>query len=135
MAYTPSPLKLCSIHASKKLSFSKESTVHKDLFELIENLSTDELVELNLQIVARLRHLTEKENKAAVANFSVGDEVQFKTQRGQWIRGRVCQINRKTIDVECESRSWRVPPRLLQKVNNKPDSKKESILLQSSQRG
>jgi len=135
MAYRPSPLKLCSIHASEKLSFSKESTMRKDLFELIEDFSIDDLVELNIQIVAKLRHLTERENKAAVANFSVGDEVRFKTQRGQWIRGNVCQINRKTIDVKCESKSWRVPPRLLQHVNKKPNSKKEPTLLYSSQQG
>ena len=51
-------------------------------------------------------------------NFKVGDTVQFKSKKryGEMIKGKITQINRKTISVKTEMTTWRVSPSLLTKI-------------------
>jgi len=51
-------------------------------------------------------------------NFKVGDTVQFKSKKryGEMIKGKVTQINRKSISVRTEKNKWTVAPSLLTKI-------------------
>lgn len=49
-------------------------------------------------------------------NFKVGDTVQFKGRHGIIEKGKVTQINRKSISVRTEKNRWTVAPSLLTKI-------------------
>lgn len=52
------------------------------------------------------------------AEFSYGDAVTFVARGMRW-RGTVTKFNRKTVEVNCSGRRWRVSPGLLQKATEK----------------
>jgi len=107
--------------------------MREDLSKIIEDLSKEELHDLNYKVVERLRHLADMEAQEKAAAFSVGDEVRFRNRQHQWIQGRVCRINRKSISVESEAGYWRVSPGLLQPTNQSTGSQKEPIHIRSRQ--
>ena len=67
-----------------------------DIYKLIENLTADELIELNKHIVERAKELRRKESLEASKKFKIGDEVYFIDQ-GKKIKGTVLSVNSKRI--------------------------------------
>ena len=83
----------------------------------IDNLTENELIELNHRIVARLRFLNHKRAHAHMLEFSIGDRVAFQPQGRSQIVGMLTRYNRKTVTVITESgEQWNVSPILLRKA-------------------
>lgn len=82
----------------------------------LEELSYEELLALNDQIVTRLNKLEAIESLQAMAALNVGTKVSFESKRGRQT-GRVVKLNTKTVGIVTDDgRSWKVPPHLLTKV-------------------
>jgi len=120
------------VHKPIKLIIA-EVVMREDLSKIIEDLSKEELHDLNYKVVEKLRHLADIEAQEKAAAFSVGDEVRFRNRQHQWIQGRICRINRKSITVKSEAGYWRVSPGLLQHAIQSPGSQKKHIHIRSRQ--
>ena len=83
----------------------------------IDTLSVDELIALNRRIVERLRLIQSAEHLTRLAQFSIGDVVEFTTDDGRLIRATVVRLNSKTATVVTTSGNWRVSPSLLRKAH------------------
>ena len=70
-----------------------------DIYKLIENLTADELIELNKDIVEIARELRRKESLDASRKFKMGDEVYFIDQ-GKKIKGTFLAVNSKRIKID-----------------------------------
>lgn len=83
----------------------------------LSKLSEMELVELNHQIVERLRLMRQVRRYEQMAAIDPGERVSFTTDSGQIISGIVVRFNHKTVTVRTEDGlSWRVSPSLLSKT-------------------
>lgn len=50
--------------------------------------------------------------------LAVGDDVKFKSKKGEIFEGVITAIKKKNVDVKlADGKSWRVSPLLLEKVN------------------
>jgi len=85
----------------------------------IDNLSEEELIELNHKIVARLKFLETMHTHKEMMQFSPGEQISFEPPgRGRQI-GTLIKFNKKTVTVITETgQKWNVSPHLLSKVKN-----------------
>lgn len=83
----------------------------------INDLSEDQLIELNHRIVGRLKLLSMARSTKEMGRFNVGDRVWFEGCNGEKIRGIVTRLNIKTASVMTETHRWNVHPRFLRKIN------------------
>jgi len=82
----------------------------------LEDLSYEELLALNDEIVDRLNKLDTIQSLQAMTALNVGAKVSFDSKRGRQI-GRVIKLNTKTVRIQTEDgRRWKVPPHMLSKV-------------------
>jgi hypothetical protein len=87
--------------------------MHIDLSKLDEA----ELVELNRQIVARLKYLQEARTHHQMLSFNVGDRVRFHPPGHHPKMGIIAKYNRKTVTVVTEDHhQWNVAPVFLSRV-------------------
>lgn len=90
----------------------------------IDNLSEQQLVELNHRIVERLKFLESVHAHHEMMQFSVGQKVSFQPAGRDRQIGTLVKYNKKTVTVITESgQKWNVPPHLLSLVK---DIKSES---------
>ncbi|MDF1592176.1 MAG: hypothetical protein P1P89_11720 [Desulfobacterales bacterium] len=83
----------------------------------IDSLSYDELVELNLKIIERLKFLDAMHAHKEMMQFSPGDQVCFELPGRGKQSGTLVKFNKKTVTVITESRQkWNVSPHLLGKI-------------------
>ena len=83
----------------------------------IDSLSYDELVELNLKIVERLKFLDSMHSHKEMMRFSPGDQVCFEAPGRGKQSGTLVKYNKKTVTVITEAgQKWNVSPHLLSKV-------------------
>ena len=83
----------------------------------IDQLTEEELIDLNHRIVARLRFLSQMRAHAKMMEFKVGDRVSFQPDGRPPLAGMVTRYNKKTVTVITESgEQWNVAPGLLRKV-------------------
>ena len=81
----------------------------------LEQLTEEELVQLNHVIVARIRLIQQIRTHNKMFDFRVGQRVRFSSASGEVIRGVVKSHNRKSVTVLSEtSGSWRVSPQFLE---------------------
>jgi len=91
----------------------------------IDNLTEEELIELNHKIVERLKFLETMHNHNEMMQFSPGEQVSFEPPgRGRQI-GTLVKFNKKTVTVITENgHKWNVSPHLLSKIKDvKPEPK------------
>lgn len=82
----------------------------------IENLSEEELRDLNQRIVQRLKLLTQMRIHSQMLDFNVGERVTF-TSNGEPVIGTLIRYNRKTVTVVTDTGDrWNVSPGLLGKA-------------------
>ena len=83
----------------------------------IDQLSEDELVDLNHRIVERLRFLASMHTHHEMLQFSIGEKVSFEPAgRGRQI-GTLVRYNKKSVTVITEGgQKWNVSPHLLSRV-------------------
>ena len=79
----------------------------------INNLTLDELYELNKKVVARIKALRDQESKQIANRLTVGDIVSFVNKRNKRVNGTITKINKKTANVDVDGTSWRVALSLL----------------------
>ena len=114
---TPDPAWPGSYHASAMSQSRKSVSVWLDREEAakaIRDLSEDDLIFLNTQIIERLKLIDQARSTVQLAKFSVGDQVRFTGPGGQAIDGVIIKLNKKTVGVQTrEGRQWKVSPSLL----------------------
>lgn len=94
----------------------------------LTKLSIDELIELNRQIVARVKHLRQKESYQALAKFHLGDRVSFRTDRGI-VEGTIVRLNKKTVTLHTDDHNhWSVSPQVLKKIGHKESKAPLNVL-------
>lgn len=85
----------------------------------ITQLSEQELIALNRQIVERLRFLQQMRAHAAMLDFNVGDRVSFQPDGRPTLFGVLVRYNKKTVTVITETgEQWNVAPALLKKLQD-----------------
>lgn len=85
----------------------------------IDNLSIEELEELNHRIVERLKYVDAIRVQQAMMALSIGTQVSFDTQRHGRVFGTVFKLNRKTASVLTDDgRQWNVSPHLLTPIKD-----------------
>jgi hypothetical protein len=87
----------------------------------IEDLTYQELLDLNQKVVERLKLIDNIRTHAEMMQFSVGEKVQFSARRGERIRGVLAKYNKKTVTVVTqEGEHWNISPHVLTKVKQDP---------------
>ncbi|MAQ22688.1 MAG: transposase [Pseudomonadales bacterium] len=76
----------------------------------IEDMTVEQLLELNRVICDRIDYLRAKQDQNVLAQIHVGNQVSFKTNEGT-VFGIIIKKNRKTVIVLTEdNRQWKLPP-------------------------
>lgn len=83
----------------------------------IEQLSPEELIDLNKRLIMRIRYLQGVKTIEGLNRFKVGDWVHFHDHEGKPREGIVIRINRRTVSVHADENGghWNVPPKFLTK--------------------
>lgn len=83
----------------------------------IDDLTYDQLVDLNNRVVARLRFLDQMRAHSAMLDFSIGQQVSFHPPGHPVLTGVITKYNQKTVTVIASNgQQWKVSPTHLQKV-------------------
>lgn len=83
----------------------------------IDNLSYDQLIDLNNRVVARLRFLDQMRAHSAMLDFSIGEQVNFHPPGHPVLTGVITKYNQKTVTVIASNgQQWKVSPSHLQKA-------------------
>lgn len=84
----------------------------------IDDLSLDQLLELNQLICRRIDELQARQEREVLSRLTLGQAVSFESRVGQ-VFGRVIKINRKTVVIQSEdSRQWKVSVGLIQPLQD-----------------
>ena len=84
----------------------------------IENLTEDELIDLNNRIVARLKFIHQFRAHSQMLKFSIGDRVSFQPDGHPLLTGMLTRYNKKTVTVITDSgQQWNVAPSFLRGVD------------------
>jgi hypothetical protein len=93
----------------------------------IDQLSEDELIDLNHRVVARLKLLSTMRSQSSMVNFRIGELVSFQPDGRPTLIATVVRHNIKSVSVvTTDGQKWTVSPHLLSKVtpasaeDNKP---------------
>jgi preprotein translocase subunit YajC len=85
----------------------------------IEDMTLDQLYEMNTIICERIDYLRAKKEQDAMQQLHLGSEVSFKTRNGETLFGVVIKINKKTVEVIVDGRHrYKIPPSLLNIVKD-----------------
>ncbi len=86
----------------------------------IEDMTIDQLLELNRVICRRIDQLQDQENMQALSQLRVGSKVTFNGREGPTV-GIVTKINRKSVIVLAEDdgmKQYKVSPGLLRPLRD-----------------
>lgn len=85
----------------------------------IDQLTEEELVDLNNRIVARLRFLNQMKAHTEMLQFKIGDRVTFHPEGRPPITGMLTRYNKKSVTVVTDrGERWNVSPGLLRKAEH-----------------
>ena len=80
----------------------------------LDELSYDELLDLNDRIIARLKFLDATDALNAMMKFNLGAKVCFDSTKHGMQVGTLIKFNQKTVTVLTdEGRQWKVSPQML----------------------
>jgi hypothetical protein len=89
----------------------------------IENLTEEELIDLNNRIVARLKFIHQFRAHSEMLKYSIGDKVCFQPDGHPLLTGMLTRYNKKTVTVITDNgQQWNVAPGFLRGVE-KPVTK------------
>lgn len=93
----------------------------------IDDLTEDDLIELNHRIVERLKFLESLHTHNEMMQFTPGEQVSFEPPgKGRQI-GTLVKFNKKTVTIITESgQKWNVSPHLINKVKQVKPNKGKS---------
>ncbi len=81
----------------------------------IDGLTEQELIELNRQVVARIKLLRELNATAHMLDFRIGQKVSFQPAGRPRVQGVIARYNRKTVKVIADGgHRWNCSPEMLQ---------------------
>jgi hypothetical protein len=99
----------------------------------IDQLSYDELVDLNHRVVERLRFLDQMRAHSAMLEFRIGERVAFQPHGEALLHGTLTKYNRKTVTVVTDNgQQWRVPPGLIRRAEQGPVARNPDVRLLSN---
>lgn len=85
----------------------------------LDNLTREELEELNHRVIERLKYLDTVMAQQAMMTLNLGTQVSFESSTRGRVFGNVIKFNRKTVVVLTEDRhQWRVPPDVLTPIKD-----------------
>ena len=98
----------------------------------INDLSYDELLDLNDRIIARLKHLDAADALNAMMKYNMGAKVCFDAGKNGIQVGTLIKFNQKTVTVLSDDgrRRWKVSPQMLSPVIEEAGSATNVIDLQ-----
>ena len=76
----------------------------------LTNLSDDELVRLNHEIIALVKARHRLQSRREMLAFDLGERVTFKSPEGGRVSGTIIRVNQKSLTLATEHGVWRVPP-------------------------
>ena len=86
----------------------------------IDDLTLDELLELNDLICHRIDELRARQDLDVLKHLRLGQAVSFESREGE-VFGQVVKINRKTVVVHAEDhRQWKVPAGVIKLLRDIP---------------
>ena len=90
----------------------------------IDDLSYDELLDLNDRIIARLKHLDAADTIDAMMKLTLGSKVCFDSGKHGIQVGTLIKFNQKTVTVLTDDgrRRWKVSPQMLSPIIEEADS-------------
>ncbi len=84
------------------------------VLSVFDRLTEEELIQLNHVVIERLRLIQQIRSHGQMMNFRLGQQVQFTSATGQFIRGTIARHNRKSVMIVADDGiQWRVAPGLL----------------------
>ena len=96
----------------------------------IDNLTEEELIELNHKIIERLKFLETYHAHKEMMEFSPGDQVSFEARGQKKIIGTLIKFNKKTVTVIASTgQKWNVSPHLLTKIKKSKSIKEEGNII------
>ena len=97
----------------------------------IDQLTEDELLDLNRRIVERLRFLQQMRAHATMLKFSIGARVCFDTDDFRRVTGTLIRYNKKSVSVLADDgRRWNVSPSFLRPLEPKDITPTDDALAQ-----
>jgi len=82
----------------------------------IDNLTREELIDLNHKIIERLKFMDQMHTHIEMMQFNIGEKVSFFPSGREERIGTVVKYNKKTISIVTEKgERWNVSPHLLSK--------------------
>jgi hypothetical protein len=98
----------------------------------LDDLTEEELIELNHAVVHRLRLMRDFKAHDAMMNFGVGDTVMFHPEGREPVIGILVKFNRKSVTVIADNGTrWTVAPSFLKQVPQGMQSKRRNMPLPS----
>lgn len=97
---------------------TQRTVLDRELFvQALRHMGEDDLLYLNRLVVERINLLAQAKSTAMLAQFAVGDQVQFTLNDGQIKTAIVLKLNKKTASLRTvDGQSWNVAPTLLRKL-------------------
>jgi len=84
----------------------------------IEDLTLDELVELNERVIERIQYLERVQVAEAMRRLNVGHRVTFESSRDGPKTGRLAKFNQKSVTVLTDDgQRWNVPPKIVSPID------------------
>ena len=82
----------------------------------LNELSPQELKELNRRVVERLKYLSSVKTMQSMNKLHLGQQVCFDTEFGT-VSGVLIRLNQKTVTISCDDGTeWRVSPSLVSPI-------------------
>ena len=93
----------------------------------IDELTEEELVDLNHRVVERLRFLAQMRAHGAMMKFSIGQRVSFDADGGRAVTGTLTKYNKKTVTIITDDgHRWNVSPGFLRPAEPKDITPRKS---------
>lgn len=84
-----------------------------------EDMSIDQLIDLNEAICQRIDELREREAIQTLQQLRLGQTVSFHSRKSGPVFGTLIKVNRKTVIVASEDgRQWKVPISMVKPVRD-----------------
>jgi plastocyanin len=95
----------------------KTKHIVKTFLPLIENLSLDELSDLNLLVTDRMEIMLKANTLFSMAQFTTGDRVRWTGNDGKEHNGIITKFNQRSVIVmSSENARWKISPELLTRI-------------------
>ncbi|MDY7039004.1 MAG: hypothetical protein SV375_22980 [Thermodesulfobacteriota bacterium] len=95
----------------------------------IDQLTEEELIELNHRIVERLKFIQSMRDHAEMMEFNIGERVCFLPSGREEQFGVLVKYNKKTVTIVTEQgERWNVSPHFLSKAEKQTNEKKADLI-------